>query len=209
MAKEGDTRTYAVFEPGQIKSAVANRGTFDQENPDIRFSVDEETEQEYNALTQRGDVVLGDQDETYTEGNTPIRFTYAIVPAEALVVSNDEYGAVNPAYPAELQPRDRSRTASQLQIQEMSRRLNPRLLADSPTAQNGAPIIRGDGAVIGGNARSQAIIAAYNSGRAAEYEQFVRERGRRYGWTPPACRRGRCWSAWHRMYGTGHGWPRN
>lgn len=181
VAKEGDTRTYAVFEPGQIKSAVANRGTFDQENPDIRFSVDEETEQEYNALTQRGDVVLGDQDETYTEGNTPIRFTYAIVPAEALVVSNDEYGAVNPAYPAELQPRDRSRTASQLQIQEMSRRLNPRLLADSPTAQNGAPIIRGDGAVIGGNARSQAIIAAYNSGRAAEYEQFVRERGRRYG----------------------------
>ena len=181
MAREGDTRTYAVFEPGQVKSAVANRGTFDRENPDIRFSVDEETEQEYNALTQRGDVVLGDQDETYTEGNTPIRFTYAIVPAEALVVSNDEYGAVNPAYPAELQPRDRSRTASQLQIQEMSRGLNPRLLADSPTAQNGAPIIRGDGAVIGGNARTQAIIAAYNSGRAAEYERFVRERGRRYG----------------------------
>ena len=120
MAREGDTRTYAVFEPGQVKSAVANRGTFDRENPDIRFSVDEETEQEYNALTQRGDVVLGDQDETYTEGNAPIRFTYAIVPAEALVVSNDEYGAVNPAYPAELQPRDRSRTASQLQIQEMS-----------------------------------------------------------------------------------------
>lgn len=181
MAREGDTRTYAVFEPGQVKSAVANRGTFDRENPDIRFSVDEETEQEYNALTQRGDVVLGDQDETYTEGNAPIRFTYAIVPAEALVVSNDEYGAVNPAYPAELQPRDRSRTASQLQIQEMSRGLNPRLLADSPTAQNGAPIIRGDGAVIGGNARTQAIIAAYNSGRAAEYERFVRERGRRYG----------------------------
>ncbi len=181
MAREGDTRTYAVFEPGQVKSAVANRGTFDRENPDIRFSVDEETEQEYNTLTQRGDVVLGDQDETYTEGNAPIRFTYAIVPAEALVVSNDEYGAVNPAYPAELQPRDRSRTASQLQIQEMSRGLNPRLLADSPTAQNGAPIIRGDGAVIGGNARTQAIIAAYNSGRAAEYERFVRERGRRYG----------------------------
>src|SRR5699024_4026013 len=60
MAREGDTRTYAVFEPGQVKSAVANRGTFDRENPDIRFSVDEETEQEYNALTQRGDVVLGD-----------------------------------------------------------------------------------------------------------------------------------------------------
>lgn len=181
VAREGDTRTYAVFDPGQVKSAVANRGTFDRENPDIRFSVDEETDQEYNALEKSEGVVLGDQDETYTEGNTPVQFTYAIVPAEALVVSNDEYGSVNPAYPAELQPRDRSRAASQVQIQEMSRNLNPRLLADSPTAQNGAPIIRGDGAVIGGNARTQAIIAAYNSGRAAEYEQFVRERGKRYG----------------------------
>lgn len=181
VAREGDTRTYAVFDPGQVKSAVANRGTFNRENPDIRFSVDEETDQEYNALEKSEGVVLGDQDETYTEGNTPVQFTYAIVPAEALVVSNDEYGSVNPAYPAELQPRDRSRAASQVQIQEMSRNLNPRLLADSPTAQNGAPIIRGDGAVIGGNARTQAIIAAYNSGRAAEYEQFVRERGKRYG----------------------------
>ena len=181
VAREGDTRTYAVFDPGQVKSAVANRGTFDRENPDIRFSVDEETDREYNALEKSEGVVLGDQDETYTEGNTPVQFTYAIVPAERLVVSNDEYGSVNPAYPAELQPRDRSRAASQVQIQEMSRNLNPRLLADSPTAQNGAPIIRGDGAVIGGNARTQAIIAAYNSGRAAEYEQFVRERGKRYG----------------------------
>ena len=138
VAREGDTRTYAVFDPGQVKSAVANRGTFNRENPDIRFSVDEETDQEYNALEKSEGVILGDQDETYTEGNTPVQFTYAIVPAEALVVSNDEYGSVNPAYPAELQPRDRSRTASQVQIQEMSRNLNPRLLADSPTAQNGA-----------------------------------------------------------------------
>lgn len=26
VAREGDTRTYAVFDPGQVKSAVANRG---------------------------------------------------------------------------------------------------------------------------------------------------------------------------------------
>ena len=176
QTRDGDE--VVAFYPEQIKRVDNRQPT---ENPDIRFSVDEETDQEYNALEKSEGVILGDQDETYTEGNTPVQFTYAIVPAEALVVSNDEYGSVNPAYPAELQPRDRSRTASQVQIQEMSRNLNPRLLADSPTAQNGAPIIRGDGAVIGGNARSQAIIAAYNSGRAAEYEQFVRERGKRYG----------------------------
>ncbi len=45
-------------------------------------------------------MVLGDQDRNLHRG-TPA--TYAIVPAEALVVINDEYGAVNPAYPAELQ----------------------------------------------------------------------------------------------------------
>lgn len=172
------TDAYIALDPNQVKNVDNRQPT---ENPDIRFSVDEDTDREYNTITKRDDVVLGDQDETYTEGNTPVQFTYAIVPAEALVVSNDEYGSVNPAYPAELQPRDRSRAASQVQIQEMSRNLNPRLLADSPTAQNGAPIIRGDGAVIGGNARTQAIIAAHNSGRAAEYEQFVRERGKRYG----------------------------
>ena len=172
------TDAYIALDPNQVKNVDNRQPT---ENPDIRYSVDEDTDQEYNALEKSEGVVLGDQDETYTEGNTPVQFTYAIVPAERLVVSNDEYGSVNPAYPAELQPRDRSRAASQVQIQEMSRNLNPRLLADSPTAQNGAPIIRGDGAVIGGNARTQAIIAAYNSGRAAEYEQFVRERGKRYG----------------------------
>jgi hypothetical protein len=32
----GDT-TYVVFEPTQIKSATGNRGTFDPENPDIRY----------------------------------------------------------------------------------------------------------------------------------------------------------------------------
>ena len=176
QTRDGDE--VVAFYPEQIKRVDNRQPT---ENPDIRYSVDEDTDQEYNALEKSEGVVLGDQDETYTEGNTPVQFTYAIVPAERLVVSNDEYGSVNPAYPAELQPRDRSRAASQVQIQEMSRNLNPRLLADSPTAQNGAPIIRGDGAVIGGNARTQAIIAAYNSGRAAEYEQFVRERGKRYG----------------------------
>ena len=103
------------------------------------------------------------------------------MPANALIVSNDEYGGANPQYPPELQPRDRARAYSQVQIQDMSRRLNPRLLADSPTAQNGAPIVRGDGAVIGGNARAQAIATAYNNGRAAEYEQFIRESAGRYG----------------------------
>ncbi|MBL9001561.1 MAG: hypothetical protein JNK25_10545 [Phycisphaerae bacterium] len=34
------TDSYIAFDPAQIKSATGNRGTFDPENPDIRFSVE-------------------------------------------------------------------------------------------------------------------------------------------------------------------------
>ena len=142
----------------------------------VRFSVDEG-----DSILNRSNVLLGEEDQTYTETDRPVDFTWAVVPADSLIVSNDQHGNANPAYPAELQPRDRSRAASQAQIQKMSRGLIPRKLAESPTAQNGAPIIRADGVVIGGNARSAAIVAAYEAGMAEDYEKFIRDRGGRYG----------------------------
>jgi hypothetical protein len=86
---------------------------------------------------------------------------------------------VNPAYPAELQPRNRGRQASQLQMEKISRNINPRQLEDSPNAQNGAPIIRSDGVVIGGNIRSMALTDAYNKGRADAYRDYVSSRAAR------------------------------
>jgi hypothetical protein len=38
---------YAVFSPDQIKSATGNRGTFDGENPDVRYSVAKDAEKEF------------------------------------------------------------------------------------------------------------------------------------------------------------------
>ena len=155
-----------------------SKGIFSNER-NVRYSVDGK-EQEASLL-QRSDVVLGEEDQTFTETDRPVDFTWAVVPADSLIVSNDQHGNKNPAYPADLQPRDRSRAASQAQIQKMSRGLIPRKLAESPTAQNGAPIIRADGVVIGGNARSAAIVAAYEAGMAEDYEKFIRDRGGRYG----------------------------
>ena len=37
--KEGEYNTYAAFEPTQIKSATGNIGTYDPNNPDIRYSL--------------------------------------------------------------------------------------------------------------------------------------------------------------------------
>ena len=125
--------------------------------------------------------IWGDEDETYVNDTEPVRFRWAIVPIESLTLSNDASGSINPAYPAELQPRDRTRPESQMQIQRISQAINPRQLESSPNAQNGAPIIRGDGVMISGNGRGLALADAYEKGRAEQYRDFIRERGRRYG----------------------------
>lgn len=141
------------------------------------------TEYDNNTITVPG-AAVGKTGVTYTADNKPVQFQYAVVPAESLIASNDQFGNVNSAYPAELQPRDRTRTASQTQINSISRNLNPALLAESPTAQNGAPIIRGDGVVIGGNGRVSAIAQAYGAGRGAEYQQFITEKAAELGIDP-------------------------
>lgn len=41
--KDGGSNYYAVFNPTQIKSASDNKGTFDQTNPDIRYSLRDDT----------------------------------------------------------------------------------------------------------------------------------------------------------------------
>jgi hypothetical protein len=125
--------------------------------------------------------LFGSRGQAWTEDNLPISFTYAVVPLDSLVISNYEYGGVNKNYPAELQPRDRSRVSGQAQVQRMANSLVPQKLADSPTAQNGAPIVRGDGIVIGGNGRSAAIAAAYKNGKASQYEAFIRNNAQQYG----------------------------
>lgn len=127
---------------------------------------------------------VGKSGVTYTSDNQAVPFQYAVVPAESLITSNDQFGNVNSAYPADLQPRDRTRTASQIQISKMAQNLNPALLAESATAENGAPIIRGDGVVVGGNARVNAIGMAYGSGNGGAYQQFITEKAAELGIDP-------------------------
>lgn len=137
-----------------------------------------------NTISPELGASVGNTGVTYTSDNQAVPFQYAVVPAESLVTSNDQFGNVNEAYPAELQPRDRTRTASQIQISKMAQNLNPALLAESATAENGAPIIRGDGVVVGGNARVNAIGMAYGSGNGGAYQQFITEKAAELGIDP-------------------------
>lgn len=128
-------------------------------------------------------MITGNAGETYA-GKNAIKFKYAVMSVEDLVISHDVYGKVNENYPAELQPRDRSRMMSTAQVLGMVKNIMPELLAASPTAQNGSPIVSKDGIVIGGNARSAALTEAYRTGHADGYMSYMKEHASEFGLNP-------------------------
>ncbi|HEO1831224.1 lytic transglycosylase domain-containing protein [Acinetobacter baumannii] len=100
-------------------------------------------------------------------------FAYEVKDRADLVASNDRLYGVNPLYPSELQPRDRTREASRQQIELMADDLKPELLGESYKLSDGAPIIGPDNVVESGNGRTLAIGRAYDNGRADAYREFV------------------------------------
>lgn len=117
----------------------------------------------------------GTTGEAFTENGTKIEFEYRVVEVTDLIVSNDSTGKVNPNYPQELQPRDRSRKASQVQVQNIAQKLNPVLVGESAKASDGAPIVGPDMVVESGNGRTMAIQKMYEELYSPwqEYNEFL------------------------------------
>lgn len=123
----------------------------------------------WNQLSSRyGDTSIA----TGMDGSS-YQFSYEIKDLNDLIASNDQLYGINPAYPAELQPRDRTREASRQQIEDMAADLKPEWLGESPMLSNGAPIIGLDNVVESGNGRTLAIGKAYENGRADAYREYV------------------------------------
>lgn len=118
-----------------------------------------------------------EQDTVVLNDGEEINVEYAIVEASDLVASQTDQGQINTAYPQEFQPRDRSRNASQRQVDDISKNLNPRLLDKSAKASDGAMIITDEGVVISGNGRTLAVRKAYADGNADEYSKFLESKG--------------------------------
>lgn len=109
-------------------------------------------------------------------GRVPVN--YEIVELADLVTSHNSEGAINEAYPQDLQPRDRSRTASDAQINEIVNSFAPERVAKAPTAAEGAPIVTQDGIVAVGNGRAMAISKVYeNAEKAEQYRQYLTDLG--------------------------------
>ncbi|MFG6159616.1 LPD38 domain-containing protein [Halomonas sp. 1390] len=124
----------------------------------------------------------------YLPDNTPVRTRFRVMDAGELRPSNTPDGRINPDYPQELQPRDRTNANSQVQVRNIAARLNPERLGSSRDAGTGAPIIGSDGVVESGNGRAMAITQAYQQGgpQARAYRDAVRRQAEEQGIDPAA-----------------------
>ena len=85
---------------------------------------------------------------------------------------------------SENQLRDRTRAASELQVNEIAAKLDPRLLlTETPTMDVGAPTMTADGRVVAGNGRALAIRKAYGMDTGAGYRTALAEAAERFGMT--------------------------
>lgn len=109
-------------------------------------------------------------------------FAYEVKDLNDLITSNDALYGVNPLYPSELQPRDRTREASRQQIERMADDLRPEFLGESAKLSDGAPIVGLDNIVESGNGRTMAIGKAYSDGKAEAYRQFVNDFANSRNW---------------------------
>lgn len=96
-----------------------------------------------------------------------------VVEADAIRASSDA------KYDPDLQPRNRKRAASDVQVQDMAKNLNPQRLGASSEADRGAPIVGPDGMVESGNGRVMAIRQAYaeNGPAAQRYRNWLAAQG--------------------------------
>ena len=123
-----------------------------------------------------------------TESGARLDARYALMDASQLVTSHDEQLRPSPSYPKELQPRERDRAASEMQISGIAQRLDPARLGESADSATGAPIVGADGLVESGNARTIALKRVYggNPEKAAAYRQFLQDNAQRFGLDPQA-----------------------
>ena len=120
-----------------------------------------------------------------TSKGAEVKTAFKVVDASSLIISNNLDGTINPAFPEELQPRDRTRLSSKLQVNRIASNLRPAQLTDSGMSSHGAPIVGPDNVVESGNGRSMGIWRAYEQGQADEYRQYLIDHAKEFGVTAP------------------------
>jgi hypothetical protein len=170
--------------PNISQATDTNVGTTISDQAAVMQSPETDTAPQAAQEAQAMPAIRGTKARTYTPAsNKPIDVEYRVVEADSLVTSNDFAGAVNPNYPAEMQPRNRSRQAYQLQVNNIAKNPIAEKLLDSPDTDRGAPVVR-NGIVESGNGRSIGLREAYRTGRGDAYKQALIARAEQLGLDP-------------------------
>ena len=115
-----------------------------------------------------------------TPAGQEVQSQFEVVEADSLIASHspDTFNE-NPAFPQELQPRDRSQAERQTQVRDIAVMLRPEEVEASPLTSSGAPIVGPDGVVESGNGRTMAVMLAYQQGlpTAQTYRAYLVQAG--------------------------------
>ena len=171
-----------VFTP---KTDEATTITSQQEEPSAEVAAKEaRTEPEARTTVQPIPAEkMGNETVMLTNDGTEIKARYAVVSADELITSHNTDMSVNPNYPQELQPRQRERAASIVEVEKMSKNIQPELLGENIKISDGAPIVGDDGIVESGNGRVIALKKMYESGNDAKYREWLEANKDKFGIT--------------------------
>lgn len=104
--------------------------------------------------------IAGNDSEVVLPDNSSLPAKWEVVDADQIAATMKE---------GKNQPRDRSRAASNVQVQGIANNPDYRRLSDSPVMDVGAPTITHDGVIVGGNGRFEGVSRAYDQGTAGDY----------------------------------------
>jgi hypothetical protein len=115
------------------------------------------------------------QGRIFTAAGRAVDVDHQVVEAGSLTASHFDDLRRNPAYPRELQPRERARAASEAQVAEIAGKLEPERLGGGTDAATGAPIVGADNVIESGNGLVLALRRAYaaKSSRAEAYRAWL------------------------------------
>jgi len=127
--------------------------------------------------------VRGSTGTAYTDSNDAIEFQWAVADVNSLNISNLDNGRINPDYPQELQPRDRTSAASEAQVNDIAKNFNLDRLSASSSVGDGAPIVGPDTVVESGNGRVMGARRAHRDAGtpARKYREALIARAGEFG----------------------------
>lgn len=126
--------------------------------------VKNEASQEAKQKAGQKPVLLGNDTEIVLPDGQSIPAKWGVVDANQVSASIKE--GIN-------QPRDRTRAASDIQIQGIANNPDYRRLSDSVLMDTGSPTLSYDGLIVGGNGRFEGISRAHETGASEKYRESL------------------------------------